>query len=176
MHSSTSSFERMIPPLPWRSLALSAALLTGVATVAWELRVRAWGYVPALNDTTDLWAQQREKVKPDSIVIIGDSRILFDTDLGQWEKLTGRRPIQLALPSANPRPFLHEMALDEHFSGLLVVGLAEISYFRHGDADTEAMSDDARVLSKKGIKVTQAIEEAYQFGFPLDAGKAGRSC
>jgi phosphohistidine phosphatase len=30
---------------------------------------------------------------------------------------------------------------------------------RHGDADTEAMSDDARVLSKKGIKVTTEMAE-----------------
>ena len=33
----------------------------------------------------------------DDVVIVGSSRILFDTDLDVWEEMTGRRPLQLAL-------------------------------------------------------------------------------
>jgi hypothetical protein len=65
----------------------------------------------------------------DSIVIIGDSRILLDTDLATWQRLTGRRPVQLALLGANARPILHDLAGDEHFAGLLVIGTAEFSFF-----------------------------------------------
>ena len=53
MPSSTSNFERAIPALPWRGILLVVVLLTGVATVAWEIRCRAWGYAPTLNDTSD---------------------------------------------------------------------------------------------------------------------------
>lgn len=40
MHSSTSSFERAIPALPWTRLAVAAYLIAMVATAAWEIRVR----------------------------------------------------------------------------------------------------------------------------------------
>jgi hypothetical protein len=123
MPSSISSFERPIPALPWRGLALAAALLTLVAGVAWEIRCRAWGYTPVLNDTTDLWAQQRRAVRPDSLVIIGDSRPLFDLDLDELEKGLGRRPVQLALAGSCAYPILEELAADESFHGTIVCGL-----------------------------------------------------
>ena len=99
MPSSISNFDfqRTIPDLPWRRLAFTAALLTFIAAVAWEVRARAWGYAPSLNDTSDLWADWREKVQPNSTVIIGDSRALFDTDLDVLEQGLGQRPVQLAL-------------------------------------------------------------------------------
>jgi hypothetical protein len=40
------------------------------------------------------------------------------------------RPLQLALPGTNGRPFLEDLAADEDFRGLVVVGIAETSYFR----------------------------------------------
>src|SRR5262249_14382777 len=82
------------------------------------------------------WTVERRKVDGgprDSVVIIGDSRILFDTDLATWQRLTGRRPIQLALMGMNAQPILHDLATDDHFAGLLVIGTAEFSYFS-GDA------------------------------------------
>jgi hypothetical protein len=65
-------------------------------------------------------------------VIVGDSRILFDTNLDRFQALTGVRPIQLALPGTNARPFLEDLANDPHFKGLVVVGIADTSYFRDG--------------------------------------------
>ena len=55
-------------------MALTAAMVAALATGAWEIHARSKGYRPTLNDTVDLWAQQRSKVASDSIVIIGDSR------------------------------------------------------------------------------------------------------
>jgi hypothetical protein len=85
-----------------------------------------------LDDGRGSWAVERRKVDAgprDPVVIIGDSRILFDTDLATWQTLTGRRPIQLALVATNALPFLHELASDAHFAGLVVIGTAEIAYF-----------------------------------------------
>ncbi len=123
MPSSISSFERAIPGLPWRQLTLAAALLTLAATVAWEIRCRAWGYAPTLNDTPDLWAQRREAVRPDSVVIIGDSRPLFDLDLDELEKGLGHRPVQLALAGSCAYPILADLAADESFHGTVICGL-----------------------------------------------------
>src|SRR5882757_6896566 len=99
MHSSTSNFDfqRVIPALPWRGLLLSAVILAAAGTVAWEIRARALGYAPTLNDTPDLWADRRAAVQPDSIVILGDSRPLFDMDLDAVEQGLGQRPVQLAI-------------------------------------------------------------------------------
>src|SRR5438045_5947476 len=74
-------YERPIPRLPWRGLTVVVVLIVLAATAAWELYVRSKGYGRTLNDNEDLWVQVRRNVTPESIVIVGDSRPLFDLDL-----------------------------------------------------------------------------------------------
>ena len=125
MHSSTSSFDfqRPIPDLPWRGLLVVTLLLTALGTGAWEIRARALGYAPGLNDTSDLWADQREKVAPDSVVIIGDSRALFDLDLDALQQGLGPRPLQLALVGSCAYPILENLAKDETFHGTVIASI-----------------------------------------------------
>lgn len=123
MPSFTSSFERTIPARPWRGMAVAATLLTLAATVAWELACRRAGYGPTLDDTSDLWAERRSAVQPDSLVIIGDSRALFDLDLDQMEAALGRRPIQLGLVGSCAYPVLDALASDPTFRGTVVCSL-----------------------------------------------------
>lgn len=125
MPSSTSNFDfqRPIPALPWRGLLLATLLLTAIGTVAWEVRARALGYAPGLNDTSDLWADWRGKVQPDSMVIIGDSRALFDIDLDALEQGFGQRPIQLALVGSCAYPILENLANDEKFHGTVIASI-----------------------------------------------------
>jgi len=131
--SAPREFERPIPALPWRRILFAVASTTLVLMVAWEIEMRHLGLRAGdLDDGRPEWAAERRKVDTgprDSVVIIGDSRILLDTDLDTWQRLTGRRPIQLALLGANAQPILHDLAADEHFTGLLVIGTAEFSYF-----------------------------------------------
>jgi hypothetical protein len=126
-------FERQVPALPWLRILMGVVSATLVLMFAWELEMRHLGLRAGdLDDGRAEWAAERRKVdlEPrDSVVIIGDSRILLDTDLATWQRLTGRRPIQLALLGANARPILHNLADDEHFAGLLVIGTSEFSYF-----------------------------------------------
>src|SRR5438105_13027872 len=82
-------FERPIPPIAWRGITVVVVLLVIAATTAWELYVRAIGYTPTLNDTEDLWTQVRRRVEPESLVIVGESRPLFD--LERDERKTGHR-------------------------------------------------------------------------------------
>lgn len=125
--------ERPIPVAPWLRILLVVASTTLVLTVAWEIEMRHLGLRAGdLDDGRGYWTVERRKVDAgprDSVVIIGDSRIFLDTDLATWQRLTGRRPIQLALMGTNAQPVLHDLAADEHFAGLLVIGTAEFSYF-----------------------------------------------
>lgn len=135
-----AGLERPIPTLPWQKILLIVVSITFVLMVAWEIGMRHLGLRAGdLDDGRPEWAAERRKVDSgprDSVVIIGDSRILLDTDLETWQSLTGRRPIQLALLGANAQPILHDLAADEHFAGLLVIGTAEFSYFT-GDGNSK---------------------------------------
>ena len=133
MPSSTSSFERQVPSGNWSRSFLIAAVLTVIALGAWELYWRGQGYEPTLNDTRDLWAANRGRLKnadPNRTVIIGSSRILFDFDLGVYaEYFKTERPIQLAIPGGAPSPILEYLAEDESFRGIVLCGVVPGLYF-----------------------------------------------
>jgi hypothetical protein len=125
--------ERPVPVKPWGRIALAVAVLTAAATAMWEWRMRALELLPGdIQDNASFWADQRRRVDTEDIqvAIVGDSRILFDTDLSRFEALTGVRPLQLGLAGTNARPFLENLAADPHFKGLALVGISETSYFR----------------------------------------------
>lgn len=148
MPSSTSSSRRLtaadrpgvaqpvpvrdVPERPWRAMFAIALTLTVALWAGWEWQMRRLELTPGdLGDSASAWAEQRRRVyTPGSVVILGDSRILFDTDLNRFSALTGVRPIQLALAGTNARPFLEDLAADRRFNGLVIVGIAETSYFR----------------------------------------------
>ena len=137
MHSSTSSFERLIPNLAWRNLTLTTVALSLAAVVGWEAYVRHLGYQPSLNDTSDLWAERRAEVKPDSTVIIGDSRALFDLDIDVLAEGLGRRPIQLALVGSSAFPILKDLIADEGFHGTIITGMVPLMFLAPGGPPVE---------------------------------------
>ena len=130
--------------MPWTSLAVAAYIIAAIATGAWELRVRSQGYAPTLNDTTDLWADRREAVRPDSLVVIGDSRPLFDTDLDELEKGLGKRPIQLSIAGSGAYPILENLANDESFKGDVVISLVPAMFLTPGGYLEQASMDALR--------------------------------
>jgi len=124
---------RDIPIQPWRAIFASAMAMTMVVIALWEWHTRSLELSPGdLGDGASAWAEQRRRVDTENVpvAILGDSRILFDTDLGRFEKLTGIRPLQLALPGTNARPILEDLAADPHFTGVAIVGITDVSYFR----------------------------------------------
>jgi hypothetical protein len=126
---------RDIPARPWAQILAVAAVLLVMAVGGWEWRMRAIGLEAGdLDDGPSFWAEQRRRIDAGgvAIAILGDSRILFDTDLDRFEALTGVRPVQLALPGSNALPFLENLADAPHFHGLAIVGITDRSYFRPG--------------------------------------------
>lgn len=125
--------ERPVPPQPWGGILLAVAIIVTAAMAVWEWRMRALGLEPGdIRDNPSFWAEQRRRIDNENvpIAIVGDSRILFDTNLDRFDALTGIRPVQLALAGTNARPFLEELSHDPHFKGLAIVGISENSYFR----------------------------------------------
>lgn len=140
MHSSTSNFDftRVMPDVPWRSLLAAVVVLTSAATVAWEIRARHHGYRPTLNDTPDLWAEKRASVKPDSLVLLGTSRMLFDVDLDVLERGLGQRPTQLAIVGSSPFPVLADLAEDDSFHGTVLLDIVPAMYLAPAGPPVEA--------------------------------------
>ncbi len=129
MPSSTSNFERDIPRQPWRGIVVTVLVTIFVAVAAWEVHVRSLGYEPTLNDTSDLWAEARRHVQPESLVIVGDSRAWFDSDLDELERGLGKRPVQLAQAGSCCYPVLEDLANDPHFHGTIVCSVVPRLYF-----------------------------------------------
>jgi hypothetical protein len=173
MHSSTSNsdfeFQRPIPKLPWRGLLIAALVATTLAVAVWEVRARSLGYAPGVNDTTDLWADRREAVKPDSVVIVGDSRPLFDLDLDELEKGFGTRPVQLALAGSCPYPILEELLNDERFHGTVICGVVPGMFFAPGGPllknsnDALARYRGRTMAQRSGHHLGMFLEERFAF-------------
>lgn len=127
MPSSTSNsepeFVRVVPDVPWKTVLATVAALTLAATVAWEVAVRRAGYGASLDDNADLWAEQRSRVRSDSLVLVGTSRMLFNADLDVLERGLGQRPIQLALAGSSPFPVLADLAQDQSFRGTVILDI-----------------------------------------------------
>jgi len=113
-------YVRPIPQLAWRGITVAVVLIVIAAASAWELYCRSIGYGPTLNDNEDLWTSARRRVKPESIVIIGDSRGWYDLDLDELEKGLGKRPVQLAMGGGCAYPVLADLANDENFHGTVI--------------------------------------------------------
>jgi len=122
-------YERPIPQLPWRGLTVIVVLIVIAAASGWELYCRSIGYGPTLNDNEDLWTSTRRRVKPESVVIIGDSRGWFDLDLDELEKGLGKRPVQLAMGGSCAYPVLADLANDENFHGTIICSVVPWLFF-----------------------------------------------
>jgi hypothetical protein len=113
-------YERPIPQVPWRGLAVVVALIVLAAAFAWEVYCRSIGYGPTLNDNEDLWTMTRRRVTPEALVIIGDSRGWYDVDLDELQRGLGKRPVQLAMGGSCAYPVLADLANDENFHGTII--------------------------------------------------------
>lgn len=109
-----------------------ASLLSVCLITSWEIYWRNQGKVPDIDDDKNLWADQRAKVgalTKEDVVLTGSSRVLFDIQIHEWEKITGRRPLQLATVGSSPLPILRDIAENTEFSGTVVVGVTQGAFF-----------------------------------------------
>jgi len=123
--------ERPVPDHPWPLILGVAFVLFALLLGGWELYWRGKQAIPGYRDDEALWAIQWRRVlrEPDSTVLVGSSRTFFDIQLPVWERLSGRRPIQLALVGTSPTFALEQLAEEPVFRGRVLVGIAPDLYF-----------------------------------------------
>jgi hypothetical protein len=124
--------ERPVPNLPWRAMFLAATALALIFLGVWEWVWRDYGVVPSFRDDGALWAIQRRQIDStgqNSTVIVASSRAFYDIELPVWERLSGHRPIQLAIVGTSPLFALEDLAEDKSFRGRVLVGVAPDVFF-----------------------------------------------
>ena len=123
---------RPVPVQPWARIISGALILFVLLLGSWEWYWRAYGATPGIQNTDGLWAIQRRRIdagEGDATVFTGSSRVLFDMQLDVWEKLDGKRPIQLAFEGTSPLPIVEDLAADANFKGRLLIGITPDSFF-----------------------------------------------
>jgi len=123
---------RTLPQRPLAGVWLLALLVFAGTLLGWELYWRGQGFETGYRNSEGLWAIQRRRVdqgEGDALVLLGSSRVLFDVQLPVWERLTGERPIQLALEGTSPLAALEDLAADEDFHGRVLVGVSPDLFF-----------------------------------------------
>ena len=89
---------------------VAIALLAGVAAL--EVNgAAAPAATRAISTIAKSPGSRSATVRPEQpVAIVGDSRILFDTDLDRFEALTGVRPVQLAIHGTSALTLLEDAA------------------------------------------------------------------
>jgi len=126
--------ERDIPDRRWGAIMLGALAMFLLMMGAWEWHWRSFGVEPSIANSDALWATQRRRIDNGegngATVVIGSSRLLFDLQLPVWQKLSGKRPIQLAMEGTSPMFALEDLADDSNFrNARLLVGVAPQLFF-----------------------------------------------
>jgi len=124
--------ERDIPAQPWTRLFITAMAMTVLLLGGWETYWRAYGAAPGYRNSKGEWAEQRRRIdsgEGHATVLTGASRVLFDVQLPEWQRLSGERPIQLAMEGTSPLPVLEDLAADPEFTGRVLVGVAPDIFF-----------------------------------------------
>ena len=180
MPSSTSSSEAQVDmskydrPLPGKSLGVAAMIAVIVAVIlmsGWEMYWRANDAVPSYRNSEGLWAIQRRRInrgEGDKTVIVGSSRIFFNTQLDVWESEAGERPIQLGLEGTTPVPVMEALADDPDFTGTLLVGVSTglfFSDFRYRDAALERYQEESPA-QWMGQRISMLVEPYLAFYHP----------
>jgi hypothetical protein len=133
---------RDVPAQPWTRVSVTALAMFLVMLGAWEWHWRAFGATPTIRNTDGLWSMQRRRIDNGdggATVFVGDSRTFYDLQLPVWERLGGKRPIQLAFEGTSALGFMEDLAADPQFTGRLLVGIAPGVFFTGGDLHAGAL-------------------------------------
>jgi hypothetical protein len=123
---------RPVPQQPWGRILIGAVALVALLVGGWEWHWRSFGVTPSITNTYGLWAMQRRRIdagEGDATVLLGDSRLYYDLQLSVWERLDGRRPIQLSYEGTAPLTALEGLAADPKFTGRLIIGVSPQVFF-----------------------------------------------
>jgi len=158
---------RDIPSQPWGRIMtfVAVALVLGIAGL--EANARRIGlHAGDLDNSEVAWVKERVRSDSAEVAIVGDSRILFDTDLDRFEALTGMRPVQLAIHGTSALTLLEDAASNENFKGVLIVGMADTMFFQPFDGYGEYVKrrgDFTSPSGRLGIEIDHMLQRRLAF-------------
>lgn len=158
---------RDIPAHPWGRIMGFVALALAIGTAALEVNARRVGlHAGDLDNSEVAWVKQRVRSDSAKVAIVGDSRILFDTDLDRFEAMTGTRPVQLAIHGTSALTLLEDAASNQHFRGLLIVGMADTMFFQPFDGYggyVKRRGDFTSPSGRLGIEIDHMLQRRLAF-------------
>lgn len=112
----------------WLLTWLLATAITVGGWLAFEVYWRGQGYVPTVMDSMDLWSLNRARVvraaPPLRVALLGASRIQYGLSPSVFrDEAPGTDPVMLAVNGHYPLAALRDLAEDENFRGVAVVGI-----------------------------------------------------
>lgn len=125
MRSSISSSDtpgRLERAKDWGPIWLIVATVAAITLLCAEVIVRQAGFSPSVRDDPRTWSAARARVREDSVVFTGTSRVQSAIDPQAWANAwNGKLPVQLAVAGDTPLPILEDLAADSDFHGLVIV-------------------------------------------------------
>jgi hypothetical protein len=153
---------RDIPEQPWSRIMAAVALALVLSVAGLEANARRIGlHAGDLDNSEVAWVKERARSEAAEVAIVGDSRILFDTDLNRFEALTGKRPVQLAIHGTSALTLLEDVASNPKFKGLLIVGLADTMFFQPFDGYGEYVRRRGDFTSPSG-RISAELDHMLQ--------------
>ncbi|MEA3078688.1 MAG: hypothetical protein QOF05_96 [Sphingomonadales bacterium] len=158
---------RDIPRQPWGRIALGVTLTLVLGVGALEVNARRIGLHAGDLDNSEVeWVKERARSEGAPVAIVGDSRILFDTNLNRFEALTGVRPVQLAIHGTSALTLLEDVASNPNFHGLLIVGMADTMFFQPFDGYggyVRRRNDFKSPSGRIGIEIDHMLQRRLAF-------------
>lgn len=118
--------------MPWFRVWLMALCMVVLSLCSVELFARALGHKPTIQDGPDLWSSWRAKAEgadPNTVVLVGASRILLGFDIPTWKaRFPDHEVIQLAIEGSWPITVLEDLANDESFGGTVICSIASSNF------------------------------------------------
>jgi hypothetical protein len=158
---------RDIPKQPWGKILTGVAVGLVLGAAALEANARRIGlHAGDLDNSEVAWVKERIRSESAQVAIVGDSRILFDTDLDRFEALTGARPVQLAIHGTSALTLLEDAAENPNFKGMLIVGLADTMFFQPFDGYggyVRHRNDFTSPSGRAGIEIDHVLQRRLAF-------------
>jgi hypothetical protein len=109
----------------WLKAWFGGLLLCGLLAGGYEWSLRERGYAPTVQDDADLWSIQYGRIKssPNTVALLGASRIEFGIDPALLSSELGRPVAMLAVNGKYPLATLRALSEDERYAGVVIVGI-----------------------------------------------------
>lgn len=107
----------------WGRVWLIGLLTALVFLGGWEAFWRIRGFQPTVQDDWGIWAKVRRQAVSQgdrAIILVGASRIQAGLNPDIFKKVTGKRPLVLAIDGSSPIPVMENLAEDDRITGTII--------------------------------------------------------